>query len=980
MKFLHRLWAHILIAVWRLRSQGGLTLAASLGLTVLLGLVMSIPSYADAVSYRLLSANLAGRSSASATAEAQRAPFTFLFEYTGPFRGASQWEQAQAVDAYLLRQASAELGLPQQNSSRILISFPFKLSILPEANPEEEPQSGFAWVNFAAMNDLQSHITLVEGSYPEISNPATDPFVEVLISEKSANQMGLSAGETYTLYSKGESGITLYPVRLAGIWRATDPKDSYWFYSPREFDKALLVPEATFLEGLAPAMLDELGKITWRLTLDSSNVHAVDAIPLANRITRVELQAKKLFTGVYLKESPQALLLEYQRTTSLLSFLLAAFSVPIAALFLAYINLVSGVIIERQRNEIAVLRSRGATLFQIAGITTLEGLLMVALALATGVPLSLGVIWLMGKTRSFLDFSLPASLRLHPTELSLVFGGCTAVLILMARLALIIEAARHTIITYKQEQARNLRPPWWQRAGLDLLLFIPAAYGAFLLRSQGSILPTPAVPTATAVGSAADAGAAAARAAALNDPFQNPLLMLAPALGIFAFTLFMLRLLPGLMAGISWAAAQSKSVGLLLAARHLSRSPSFYSAPLILLVLTLSLSTFTASLAQTLDQHFYDLQYYQQGADIRLVELGQCLKFDPVGNCDTGASTEEGATWAFIPVAEHLKAPGVTAAARVGSWPARASMSGKPITGAFLGIDRLDFSQVAFWRKDFAADSLGELMNALASDASGVLAARSFLKQEVLYPGDSLALTVDIAGKSYPIQFTIVGSFDLFPTWYPEKGPLFVGNLDYLFEQVQGQHPYNVWLKTEATPCEPLVEALTNPQTLALNVVGCISTRQGILQEQKRPEHQGVFGLLSVGFAGAGLLTVLGFLLYALFSFQRRMIEMGVLRALGLSSRQMRSFLAWELIFLIAIGLVVGSGLGIFVSLLFIPYLQLGSKASALIPPFTVQIAWERILQIYALFGLLFVAAFSGLARRLAHLKIFQAVKLGETT
>jgi len=204
-------------------------------------------------------------------------------------------------------------------------------------------------------------------------------------------------------------------------------------------------------------------------------------------------------------------------------------------------------------------------------------------------------------------------------------------------------------------------------------------------------------------------------------------------------------------------------------------------------------------------------------------------------------------------------------------------MSGESQKGTFLGVDRVDFPKVAYWREDFAADSLGALMNSLATDPGGVLVSRDYLKQEVLYMGDALALSVDIAGKTYPVQFTIVGSFDLFPTWYPEAGPLFVGNLDYFFEQVQGQHPYNVWLNTDPEiECDSLVDWLRNPQFLGLDVRGCSSSRQSILQEQKRPEHQGLFGLLSVGFAGAGLLTVLGFLLYALFSFQRRFIEMGV--------------------------------------------------------------------------------------------------------
>jgi putative ABC transport system permease protein len=247
--------------------------------------------------------------------------------------------------------------------------------------------------------------------------------------------------------------------------------------------------------------------------------------------------------------------------------------------------------------------------------------------------------------------------------------------------------------------------------------------------------------------------------------------------------------------------------------------------------------------------------------------------------------------------------------------------------------------------------------------------------------GDPLALSVEVAGEFHPIRLTIAGSFDLFPTWYPEEGPLFVGNLDYLFEQIQGQQPYNVWLKTgPAAECAPLVEVLSDPRGLSLDVKGCASSPANILTEQKRPEHQGLFGLLSVGFAGAALLTVLGFLLYALFSFQRRFVEMGVLRAIGLSTRQMVALLAWELVFLIAAGLGAGTLLGVLVSRLFIPYLQIGPQNMAHVPPFVVEIAWGRIFLIYALFGGLFVAALAGLAWLLLRMRIFQAVKLGETT
>ena len=220
----------------------------------------------------------------------------------------------------------------------------------------------------------------------------------------------------------------------------------------------------------------------------------------------------------------------------------------------------------------------------------------------------------------------------------------------------------------------------------------------------------------------------------------------------------------------------------------------------------------------------------------------------------------------------------------------------------------------------------------------------------------------------------------MFPTWYPndeDAGPLFVGNLDYVFQQAGGQYPYNVWLKID--PDVSSHDIIEGVKEQGLRVQTWQDSVTFINTEQLRPQRQGLFGLLSVGFVAAALLTVFGFMLYAFFSFRRRFIELGVLRAVGLSARQMTAFLGWELIFLMGVGITAGTGLGILVSKLFIPYLQVGAGPSAEVPPFVVQISWPAVFQIYILFGVLFIAALGALVWLLMRMKIFQAIKLGET-
>src|SRR5690606_6926328 len=172
------------------------------------------------------------------------------------------------------------------------------------------------------------------------------------------------------------------------------------------------------------------------------------------------------------------------------------------------------------------------------------------------------------------------------------------------------------------------------------------------------------------------------------------------------------------MSFFAWLAARTGSVGFLLATRYLAREPGLYSTPLVLLMLTLGLSVFTASLAQTLDNHLFDQSYYAIGADARLVELGASpnLGENPFGapaaeatpTPEPSAITQiTGPEWVFIPVDEHLNVEEIEAAARVGDYETDVQVQDRWVPTTMIGVDRIDFPKVAFWRNDFAPASLG---------------------------------------------------------------------------------------------------------------------------------------------------------------------------------------------------------------------------------------------------------------------------------
>jgi putative ABC transport system permease protein len=957
--------ASVIIAAKRLWNQRLLMLCLLVGLITAVGLLSSIPLYADAVHLRLLQGELT-------EAGTYRPPFAFLWRYVGAWHGEIAWDALAPADEYLSRQAIDIIDLPLDFQVRHVRTG--NLRLFPAGDSGFRQDEPLLWTSIGFISGLEDHIDLVEGTYPQ----GTGDEVEALISQATAEQLGLQVGERYVLFASGSSGVQL-PVRIVGVWRALDETgppeapsaDPFWFYQPASFDEILLTTEAAFQEQVVPPLDEPVALAVWYQVFDGSRMHTSDVPDLLNQVVSVEARVTALLNNTTLDVSPVAALSEYGQSARLLAVILSIFSIPVMGVVLFFVGLIASMVVRRGQTEIAVLRSRGTTRAQVVGVYLLEGLLVGSVGLIGGLALGRWLAQLMGHTRTFLDpallsglanrsFSDPLPVSLSPAALR--YGLLGVALAVLALLAPSLVASRHTIVTYKWERARALIRPLWQRYYLDLFLLALPLYGWYLLQGQGTV----------------------ALLGQGDDPFSNPLLFLVPVLFSFSLALLFARIFPLLMGACAWLAKGLPGTTLLLALRQLSRSASQYVGPLLLLTLTLCLATFSASMATTMDGHLKDQSYYQVGADLKLVELGESTE-QPEGQTLPGQTSpsrpsegNEEPRWLFLPVSEHLRVPGVLGATRVGDYSATSNIGGRQQTGRLLGVDRADLPAAAFFRPDFAAgESLGGLMNRLAVNWPNILANRDFLARNRLAVGDPLRLTVGAAGEFREIEFTVAGPLDLFPTLYPQDGPFFVANLEYIYESLGGTYPYDVWLATD--PAVPTEDVIAGVRSLGLSVVTASDARALIDTEQTRPERQGLFGLLSAGFLAAAALTVLGFLVYAVVSFRQRFIELGMLRAIGLSVWQMATYLAGEQAILILTGIGLGTGLGVWTSSLFIPFLQVGTGKTAQVPPFVVQIAWDQIWIIYAVFGTMYVLAVSVLLLLLIRMRVFEAVKLGET-
>ena len=942
--------AVVLVACKRLLAQPLLSLATIIGLTVAVALVLTIPIYSESVAFRVLTERLT-----EGPDRINRPPFSFLFSYIGSWNEPVNWEATLDLDQYLREKGGAELGLRTTLVVRHLETRNFRLYPAGETNYRDENRS-LDYVSFGTTDKIAEQIEVVEGSYPAPGDPSPESYVDVIIHEEFASEFGIQVGEYFQGYNwrlPPDDPMQITVIRIAGIWRPRDEDSEYWFYRPNVFEDILLINEETYRNRLAPYTESEINLAVWYLVTDGGSVNTSRVDDLIRRHNDTEKIADQYLPGTYIQASPVEELRPYQRIVTVLTLTLTIFSLPIVILLIIFLVMLVGLVVDGQRNETAVMRSRGTSAFQVVGLTTVEGLIMGLIALVVGGALAVAFTQVIGTTRSFMDFRWGHHfiVSVPPTIGSTILLAIAFTVLI--RVVPTIGAARHTIISYKMDQSRLLQRPWWQRLGVDILLLVVIGYFYYQVFQQGGLIDV-------------EGGARN-----IEEAYNQPFVFLLPPLTIFALTLFMLRFLAPMLRAIAWFIQWTNSVGLLIVTRQLERSPGAYYLPLILLVSTISLGIYTASFARTIDRYLYEQQYYRVSADVSVRVFSQNPNSIPGGGGNDAPP-------AYMHISEFKSMLHVRGATRIGEYAAKARLTSGSVEGRFVGVDRADLGPVLFWRSDFASLRLGYLTNSLALQPDSVLVSREFMENRALDFGDLIELDIRSAGEVFKINLQVVGVLEYFPRWYPEKdGALFVGNLDYLFEQAQIELAHRVIMRVgPAFDSRAFTRAVFDRGAAGVLTEEPVSR---INREQSRPERQGLFGLLSIGFITSSLATMIGFLLYTVFSYQRRYVELGILRAIGLSQTSMIGSVAWELGLLIIIGLTLGFGIGLLVSLLYIPFMQFVSSLEGVAPPYVVTMAWTEIAQIVALFLGAFLLIMLILLVILRRMRIFQAVKLGET-
>jgi putative ABC transport system permease protein len=928
------------MALWRIRYYSGLSLLALLGVIIAVGLVTSAAFFAQAVDQVIMDRELE-----EYTRITQRPPFSArVFASSSP-SVPFDLARVEILGDNVADTLSSEVGLPVKDI--ILLADSGGLQLMPAANDSRytsgRPLGDAAVIH---MSGIADHIEVVEGE-PFVADAPASSELAIWLHREYGERLGVQMGDHYLLATN--SGDISIPFVVAGLWSPLDPKSYFWFNDPNQtMNEKLLVTRAGYATWVAPLLTPQVRTATWQVILDETKALPANAHKYKSGFELAATVIARYLPGGRVT-APTLTLEKFVGQQTALTSLLLGFNVPGLVFLLYFLVLTSAVIAYWQRRETSLLRSRGISQASILNFTLIEAALLFIVGAPAGLLLGLGLARIMGYTESFLDFvqRSPLPVSVYGINLPLTFG--TLGVVLVAKLWTTASTSQETIVTQTREHARPTRGPFWYRNYIDLVLIVPTlyAYQQFLQRgSLGDLIET-----------------------SPEDIYQDPLLILVPGLFIITFALIAMRFFPLLMRSLDLVARWAKWLPGYLALRQLGRQSHAYINPLLLVIVSLALGVYTLSMAASMDRWLEDRVFHQVGAD---------LTFVPFSETEALGEPEAGAAW-VPPIDEFKVLPGVDYAARVGNYTAEIFIptagSTTQIDARFMAIDRLDFPLTAWFRNDYARESLGGLMNRLAVVSDGILVSQEFLDQASLNIGDRLDVMVlpDI-GLRLREQFTIVGVYNYFPTAESEPVVL-VGNMEYINSFYGIAMPHRIWMRLEpGADKEAVVESVETTGILAIEV----RTASEILNsEQAKMERVGVFGTLTVSFLAATLMAGLGLLTYSYASLHERLYQFSVLRAVGLQRREIVGQVGLEYIVLTAYGALAGVACGVLAAYLFVPFFRISVGSGAPLPPLIPIIAENQIAPLAVVFSLVMILLELIIISSAFFTRLFEALRMG---
>ena len=388
---------------------------------------------------------------------------------------------------------------------------------LPITRPPSDSPRGY----FQVLSDLAPHIQIVEGraATAKIEEGDGGPILEGVVAARLANFYRLLIGDTIVLARSVEQPERVY-VRVTGFIEPIDPLDPYWplganlfRVGPRSDDAAFQIDRASspdaeelledaevqtqlgvfvsqdvLLETVGKVLPSTFSTLDYYVGVDRGTLKRLDLEEIRHRVAEFEkglfdrLIGSSAFTGI------TGILDDFEERSffSSIPLLLLIAIMLMAALY--YLYMMVNYLVEARSDDIASLRTRGTSLWQIFRVYSIEGLILVSIPAIVAPFLVMGVVMAAGLLPYFDEFTDGGLLPIRPTLAPFAVAWSAAALCLAIFVLPGVFGGRAALIAQKLRTARPPLLPLFQRYYLDVGLLALGGLLFWEIRARGHLV------------------------------------------------------------------------------------------------------------------------------------------------------------------------------------------------------------------------------------------------------------------------------------------------------------------------------------------------------------------------------------------------------------------------------------------------------------------------------------------------------------
>lgn len=921
----------------KMRNTKWMVLCLFIGFLLAAGMMSTVPIYMDASLQRILIKDMQ---------QYQEDTGLYPGEYvvTTSLQMKSSYDERLATVntlTTLVDQRTAGIDIPRANSKTILRDE--YVYILGGSNTR---------IKMMAMTNIEEHVNIIEG---RMYNPGktADGSYEVICNAECLKVLGIVCGQTYPVQNNFYSKTEPLSVTVVGVFEQSSENDSYWSETMEEYLNAFMFDYDTFLNDYLATGVTMLSDITSRYAFDyqEMDLNALTGITkkIAEDFELYPAYGYKFNMGIY------DILTEYAVRAENLKSMLWILQIPTIVMLAFYLFMVSQLNVEQEKNEIAVFKSRGASSKQIFAIYAMEAGVLGLATLIFAPLIGLCLCSFLGVSNGFLEFVNRTGLAAQLSLDAFIYAFIAIAVFFVTTMLPIIPASKLSIVKYKQSKAKVVKMALWEKICVDILLLGGSLVWYFI--------------------TARKLAAQFADGTFVSDGSINPLYFVFSTMFIMGGGLLFIRLYPYLLKLIYHIGKRFWSVSQYVAITSVARSQGGRERFLMLfLCITFGLGIFSANTARAINNSKSDRIYYSTGTDVVLDVFWRL------------ESVEDDTSYVEPDFSLYEQLDGVESATKVLLTDASTALGNikSEADSTLMCIEPGKFSKTAWFRNDLLPVHWWNYCNALVECKSGVLASRSWEAKGVQL-GDTI--TVKWNGND-SVELTVIAFVDYWPGLDPTEvveinsrthetaiKDFLICNYNHIRKLTEFQ-PYQVWLnlKDDATS-EQLYEDIAEKKIKLQHIT---DSSQLLIEEKTDPELQGMNGALTLGFVVIMLMTVIGFLIYWIISIRSRTLQFGVLRAMGVTFREIIGTLGYEQLLVSVASIAAGFVLGGVASDLFVPMFRTMYDAANQVPPFIVQGDGGDYIKMYIIIAVMLVGGFTILGGIIKKININKALKLGE--